>query len=145
MSYFDHMAWLHSGHHWWSLRRRILAGDDKLRHFINVTCWVFTVLQYIIYGTYPRLCILILCHHPLRIIVLNLPMSNKIAHWLFEFSSSEIVTQKEWWKLVHLAFRQTGHSADLIMIRWSTHILTIIIRKNDKLNTHSPIYCMKYN
>ena len=36
-SHFDHMAWLHSGHYWWPLRRRILAGDDKLRYSITAT------------------------------------------------------------------------------------------------------------
>ena len=39
-----------------------------------------------------------------------------------------------------------GHTSDLMMIiRLSTHILTIIIREMDKLNTHSSIYYMKEN
>ena len=38
-----------------------------------------------------------------------------------------------------------GHASDLMVImRWSTHILTKVIRMG-KLNTHSLIYCMKNN
>ena len=54
--HFDHMAWLHSGHYWWPLRRGILAGDDKLRHFIIATLlwkkWVFILyaMTYILMG-----------------------------------------------------------------------------------------------
>ena len=46
-------------------------------------------------------------------------------------------TPKQW---------QMGHISDLMMIiRLSERILTIIIREMGKLNTHSPIYCTKYN
>ena len=38
---------------------------------------------------------------------------------------------------------QMGHTSDLMMLRWSTYILTIIIREMGKLNTHDPVYCMK--
>ena len=39
-----------------------------------------------------------------------------------------------------------GHTSDLmIVIRKSTHILTIIIREMGKLNMHSSIYCMNDN
>ena len=41
---------------------------------------------------------------------------------------------------------QIGHTYDLIIIiRQSTHSLTIIRREMGKLNTHSPIYCIKNN
>ena len=41
---------------------------------------------------------------------------------------------------------QMGHTSDSIMlITWSTRILTITIRKMGQLNTHSPIYCIKNN
>ena len=39
---------------------------------------------------------------------------------------------------------QMGHTSDLMMIlKRSTHILTIIIRELGKLNIHSSIYCTK--
>ena len=41
---------------------------------------------------------------------------------------------------------QVTHTSDFIMIiRLSTRFPTVIIRAMDKLNTHSPIYCMKDN
>ena len=47
-------------------------------------------------------------------------------------------TTVSWYKLKQW---KMGHTSDLIMIRQITNILTIIIRKMDKLNTLSPIYC----
>ena len=41
---------------------------------------------------------------------------------------------------------QMFHTSDLMMmIRYSTYILTITIREMGNLKTHSPIYCMKDN
>ena len=60
------------------------------------------------------------------------------------FMYSNHIWHNQW--LCHEQQCQMGHTSDLMMmIRSSTVILTIIIRKRVKLNTHSLIYCMNDN